>query len=208
MDMILPFSFICVPRINSCQRLNLSPCFLKTTRSTFSAGPSYAPFRRVLFQASVGTFLLESTGTDGHSQPRSSWIHLSESVQHKFSLQGQISDFCCRGWFGVAMCSNSVPQDLVLQDKEVSFSYVQFVPQVISDCLIKMLTAWAGQKRGGRAKFPGLRSQAGTRRKREDTGRRKKPPFRRWIVSTWSRGPAYWSRSSPGGTWQVMSQGH
>lgn len=69
------------------------------------------------------------------------------------------------GWSGVAICSNAkscTPRSGCSKMKRSShisaFVVYTLSPQVIPDCLIKMLMAWAGQKKGGRAKFPGLGS--------------------------------------------------
>lgn len=139
--------------------------------------------------------------------------HLAPISQNQYSI-----NFLYRGGYltsavGVGLVSLCVqilyPKIWCSKTRRSVLVMYSLFPQVISDCLIKMLIAWAGQKRGGRAKFPGLRSQAGTRRKREDTGgegRSHHSGGRLWARG--HEGQPVGSRSSPGGTWQVMSQGH
>lgn len=106
----------------------------------------------------------------GHACSRTQEWSLLAFFPHKLTLEG--------GWSGAA-CNqmlHSVPKIWLLQDVEIFlysiFCCVNLAPhQVIPHWLIRMSTAWSGQKTGGRAKFSGLGSEAGMDQEkgREDT---------------------------------------
>jgi hypothetical protein len=62
-----------------------------------------------------------------------------------------------------------------------SFCCINLAPCVIPDWLIKMPTAWAGQKSRGGAKVP---ERGVSNRDHEERRRRKKSSWGRWTVST------------------------